>query len=63
MSLPGRGMLDLALAAPAVAQGMTQHTSSPEMTSACNADQAASAPEALAAWVAIASISAGDRQS
>jgi len=30
---------------------------------ASNADQAASAPEALAAWVAIASISAGDRQS
>jgi hypothetical protein len=38
---------------------------SPEISGndACNADQAASAPEALAAWVAIASISAGDRQS
>jgi len=29
----------------------------------CNRDQAASFPDALATWVAIASIKAGDRQS
>ena len=33
------------------------------IASSCNWDQAASFPEALATWVAIASIKAGDRQS